>query len=282
LYGPHVFEEAVIDPIKTMSKDVLPRFLQSNDFLTMITNLTSCDPLPPASMIKLPPPKKHVLNNNHLEYFTLDREFTLVQMLIAEVLYHFFRVYLERFLCSENLLCVRMIDYFEELKSKDNHIEANEVAWTMYHFFIAPGSVYEVSIMYSDRKTLMETLAMPKAGMFSRVRSNSYIILEVNFVQFQASAEYRDLGRIMRTVKLNMIRAGNYGNLAPPPDAGCFPVMDILNTRSGSNDPAQRVIDYRRGSTDNPAKLGMFTCVGGSVDTSELGMFTFSAGSYTK
>jgi hypothetical protein len=28
LYGPHVFEEAVIDPIKTMSKDVLPRFLQ--------------------------------------------------------------------------------------------------------------------------------------------------------------------------------------------------------------------------------------------------------------
>jgi hypothetical protein len=134
--------------------------------------------------------------------------------------------------------------------------------------------------MYSDRKTLMETLAMPKAGMFNRVRATAYIVLEVNFVQFQTSPEYRDLGRIMRTVKLNMIRVGNYGNLEPPPDAGCFPIMDIL-TRSGSDDPAKRVIDYHRGSVD-PAKLGMFTCVGSSIDSTELGMFTFSAGSYTK
>jgi hypothetical protein len=49
LYGPNVFEEAVLDPIKTMRKDVLPRFLQSNDYLAMIENLASCDPLPPAS-----------------------------------------------------------------------------------------------------------------------------------------------------------------------------------------------------------------------------------------
>jgi hypothetical protein len=226
LYGPHVFEEAVIDPIKTMSKDVLPRFLQSNDFLAMINNLACCDPLPPASIMKLPPPKKNVLNNNPLEYFTLDRQFTLEQMLIAEVLYHFFRVYLEQFHCAENLLCVRMIDYFEELKGKKLDEEADEFAQDIYRYFVAPGSVYEISTMSKDRKNLMETLAVPKLGMFYKLRSSAYVVLEVNFIQFQGSDEYKELGKIMRTVKQNMV---NYAKLDSM-NGGCSAVTEILRT----------------------------------------------------
>jgi hypothetical protein len=248
LYGPLIFEESVIDPIKTMKKDVLPRFLRSNDFLAMINNLACCDPLPPASAMKLPPPKKNILNNNPLEYFTVDREFTLVQILIAEVLYHFFRVYLEQFHCAENLLCVRMIDFFEELKSKKLDEEADEFAQDIYRYFVAPGSAYEMSIMSKDRKNLMETLAVPKLGMFSRVRATAYVILEVNFVQFRDSDIYRELGRIMRTVKENMVNYAHSNSI----DAGCFSVMEILRFKSSS-------IETKSASPVNSKNLAFFT-----------------------
>jgi hypothetical protein len=248
LYGPHVFEESTVDPIKTMSKDVLPRFLRSNDFVAMINNLAFCDPLPPASSMKLTPPKKNLLNNNPLEYFTVDREFTLVQMLIAEVLFHFFRVYLEQLYCAENLLCVRMIDFFEELKSKNFDEEADEFAQDIYRYFVAAGSVYEISTMSKDRKNIMETLAVPKLGMFSRVRAAAYVVLEVNFVQFQGSGVYRELGRIMRTVKENMV---NYAQLNST-DAGCFSVMEILRSKSYS-------IDTKGASPVDSRNLDYFT-----------------------
>jgi hypothetical protein len=167
LYGPHVFEEAVLDPIKTMKKDVLPRFLQSNVFRAMIQSLASCDTLPPASNLSLPPPTKWVLRSNPVEYFIDGREFTLVQLLQGEVLYTNFRVFLERHICSENLICVRMIDYFEELKSAGDDKLADEFSWTIYQYFVAPGSAYEVCTMYSDRKTLMERLAVPRKGIYA-------------------------------------------------------------------------------------------------------------------
>jgi hypothetical protein len=63
LYGPHVFEEACLDPIDTMRRDLLPRFLQSYIFNTMIHSLASCNPLPPASNLNLPPPTKYVLRS---------------------------------------------------------------------------------------------------------------------------------------------------------------------------------------------------------------------------
>jgi hypothetical protein len=176
LYGPHVFEEAVLDPIKTMKKDVLPRFLQSNVFQSMILSLASCDPLPPASNLSLPPPIKYVLRSNPVEYFVDGREFTLPQLLQGEVLYTNFRVFLERNFCSENLVCVRMVDYFEELKSARDERLAEEQAWTIYQYFVAPGSAFEVCTMYSDRKTLMETLAMP-----SKACSLKFVLLHTPF-----------------------------------------------------------------------------------------------------
>mmetsp|Transcript_29453 Transcript_29453/g.28168 ORF Transcript_29453/g.28168 Transcript_29453/m.28168 type:complete len:410 (-) Transcript_29453:199-1428(-) len=244
LYGPHVFEEAVLDPIKTMRKDVLPRFFQSNDYDAMIFNLASCDPLPPASSIRQTPPRKHVLNNNPLEYFTVDRKFTLEQMLIAEVLYHFFRVYLERIHASENLLCVRMIDYYDELiKKTETKEEAGEIAWMIYQYFVAPGSAFEVSTMHADRKILMESLSMLKIGMFSRVRKTAYVVLEVNFVLFQGSKEYNELGLIMRTVKLNMVKAANYNSLtASGKLRDSF--FEILGSKSNDSDDSTNLTRF--------------------------------------
>jgi hypothetical protein len=235
LYGPFVFDEAVLDPIKTMKKDVLPRFLQSKDFRTMIDSVASCDPLPPASNLSLPPPTKYVLRSNPVEYFIDGREFTLVQLLQGEVLYTNFRVFLERNHCSENLICVRMIDYFEELKSKKDDLEADEFAWTIYQYFVAPGSCFEVCTMYSDRKNVMEALAVPRKGMFSKVRTSAYDVLKTNFSFFEKSDDYRALGKIMRFAKIKLDRIENTPPLEPV-DPGCFSVMEILRSRSSSMD----------------------------------------------
>ena len=61
LYGPEVFEEAWLDPIKTMRKDILPRFCRSPIFETMIQRLSSCDPPPPAIALHVPLPVRYSL-----------------------------------------------------------------------------------------------------------------------------------------------------------------------------------------------------------------------------
>jgi hypothetical protein len=204
LYGPKVFDEACLDPIKTMRRDLLPRFLRSDIFNIMISNLASCDPLPPACALIVPPPDKYVLRVNPVSYFTDDRAFTLVQLLQGEVLYTNFRRFLENNICSENAICVRMIDHFEELMSAGKTKEAEQQAWTVYQYFVAPGSTYEVSTHYLDRKDVMMGLAEPKRGMFKFVRQSAYFILKINFKLFETSVEYRGLGRIMRAAKIRL------------------------------------------------------------------------------
>ena len=61
LYGPEVFEVACLDPIKTMRKDILPRFCRSPIFETMIQRLSSCDPPPPAIALHVPLPVRYSL-----------------------------------------------------------------------------------------------------------------------------------------------------------------------------------------------------------------------------
>lgn len=58
-YGPKIFDEIIIDPIKTMKKDILPRFLVSFLYDRMIHNLLSCDPPPPSANMSVPPPSTY-------------------------------------------------------------------------------------------------------------------------------------------------------------------------------------------------------------------------------
>jgi hypothetical protein len=74
----------------------------------------------------------YIYRSNPVEYFTDERKFSLAQILQGEVLYTNFRIFLEKNVCSENLMCVRMIDYFEELKNAKDDKEANEHAWIIY------------------------------------------------------------------------------------------------------------------------------------------------------
>jgi hypothetical protein len=125
LYGPKVFDEAIIDSLKTLKRDLLPRFLRSILFDKMIDNLSDCDPLPSGSELVVPPPDKYVLRINPVSYFTDDRAFSLAQLLQGQVLYTNFRWFLEKNFCSENAISVRMIDHFEELMLAGNSLSVS-------------------------------------------------------------------------------------------------------------------------------------------------------------
>jgi hypothetical protein len=90
-------------------------------------------------------------------------------------------------MCAENLFCVRMIDNFEKLKSEGEDMRAEENAWIIYNFFVAPASAFEESTLTLDRKNLMKQLAQPKTGMFQKVRNSSYTVLKANFELFEKS-----------------------------------------------------------------------------------------------
>ena len=55
-YGPEVFEEATIDPLKTMRKDVLPRFLVSPYYRDLKIRLKIIAQLPLAESFSIDPP----------------------------------------------------------------------------------------------------------------------------------------------------------------------------------------------------------------------------------
>ena len=56
-YGPEVFEEATIDPLKTMRKDVLPRFLVSPYYRDLKIRLKAIGQLPLAESFSIDPPE---------------------------------------------------------------------------------------------------------------------------------------------------------------------------------------------------------------------------------
>jgi Regulator of G protein signaling domain len=208
LYGPEVFEEACLEPIKTMRKDILPRFLNSEIASRMVQNVASCEPKPPpASDLKVPPPDRNFLLEEILNCLQLDNEF-------------FF--FLKKSQTSENLICVRMIVIFEELMNKLDLRGAGMQAWKIYQYFVAPGSAYEVSIHHVYRKQIMLGMADPKQGMFQNLRRSANEILKVSFDSFTLTEQYRHLGLLMRNQKIELGDIQHCGAIDPYNSFGCF------------------------------------------------------------
>jgi hypothetical protein len=86
-------------------------------------------------------------------------------------------------------------------------------------------------------------------GMFSKVRSSAYDVLKINFKLFEKSADYRALGKIMRFAKINLERIENSPSLDPiNAGVGCFSVIDLLKSRSGSMDSTESDMERTRNS----------------------------------
>ena len=75
LYGREVFTEATIDPLKTVNKDVLPRFLVSGFYQDLDRRLKSIITLPAASDFSVKPPRSSAALKLNMNHDTLGRFF---------------------------------------------------------------------------------------------------------------------------------------------------------------------------------------------------------------
>lgn len=129
IYGPGVFDEALVDPKATLLKDILPRFVVSSTYEDMLYYLDKRKNLPSFKTLHLPPPeeamdtsaskKKHLRNMlsrllsdvDCIDYCSDD----LDNYFIDPMLYEALLKYLKRIVCSENLLCVRAINIYLQM-----------------------------------------------------------------------------------------------------------------------------------------------------------------------
>jgi Regulator of G protein signaling domain len=201
LYGPEVFAEMLLDPLKTMKKDILPRFLLSPVYREMHDRLESVKYLPSASALNVSPPDAD-MKVASLAQSDIDCNLSGLDAADAvedRLLYGEFLLYLRSIVSSENLLCLRSIFFFRELCAKSVSgsascsYEATERAWEIYKFFIAPGSAYEISLSSRRSKEVMQYLACPHEKMFEKVQKSALSALRVHWEQYKKSPQFSKL-----------------------------------------------------------------------------------------
>lgn len=201
IYGHEVFSEALLDPVKTIQRDIYPRFIHSEEFKQMKVCQVSIDPLPCSTKLKLPKP--HPIIFSRYDIRELERgnvSFTLNDLIEDRYLYIEFAKYLEQVVSAENLYCVRAIAIFKEaISSNDVRERTNsfELAWTVYKFFVAPGSAYEISIAYRLKKDLMRILANPTYNTFDDIEMSAMSALRIHFNNYLLTKEYARLHKIV-------------------------------------------------------------------------------------
>ena len=206
LYGPSIFDEACNIPILTMNKDVLPRYLVSDTMQNMVVRVASCEPVPPAKDLNVPPPENLLLHLCSVEAFPDTRCFTLDELIGSQHLYDSFLTFLQNISKEKanKLLCIRKIDIFEELMHMNCVKEATEEAWQIYRYYVAQGAAFEIPIPSLDRKYLMLSLAVPKKKMFSLLRTTAYLNIKADFEILVTTPEYKEFPKLMRDMKAEL------------------------------------------------------------------------------
>mmetsp|Transcript_20672 Transcript_20672/g.18820 ORF Transcript_20672/g.18820 Transcript_20672/m.18820 type:complete len:378 (-) Transcript_20672:428-1561(-) len=203
IYGPDVFVEACIDPVKTIRRDILPRFVQSSIYksfeelnkvdstLLTLNNETLA--------MLLPDNNRFTKNKNIIASLPNDYKFELHEVLDTGILFYEFLVYLRQSVCSENLLCVRMINIFEDLYDLNQINEAIKQAWRIYKTFIEADSTYEISLNHLCRKEIALKMAFPNQIMFETAKKSAYQALRNKFLTYQSSKQYDNLINVLKS-----------------------------------------------------------------------------------
>jgi hypothetical protein len=120
MYGPTIFDEALLDPFVTLRNDLMPRFLTSPLCREMNSRLAFCASLPDADSLLVDGPllMDSPFVRSTPEDFPPTRLFELNEMISDPFLYAQFLAHLRSHYCPENLLCVRKILEYEELYTR--------------------------------------------------------------------------------------------------------------------------------------------------------------------
>jgi hypothetical protein len=235
LYGGSVFEETLLDPIKTLRKDTLPRFLVSPIYKNMQRRLSTMIPLPKASDLDLPLPTKVLTAKWDDDKITNENlyQISMIDMLHDRLLYTKLLAHCKSTFTDENLLCARAVEVFKYHFTNEKCSEAGiDMAWLIFRFFGAPGSVFEVSLSHRRKKELMLNLANPKIDMFDRMQDSAIQMLRANWCSFARSAEFEGLPSQILVVKREMDQDENKRVRAPLRKTNSF-VQFVNATSSG-------------------------------------------------
>jgi hypothetical protein len=216
VYGPDVYDEATLDPHKTIRRDIMPRFLASQYFVELEMRAESMQQKPTAASLSVDPPTSITIAEE-VSSGMRSPDLSLNEFLIDKILYNIFLQYLQSIVSSENLLCIMMIKQFEEAVRIGQKLKVNDLAWAIYLYFVSPGSVFEVSVAHRQRREIMYGLAQPFLGMFKAPESTSMSALQENFRSFKASDSYRKLQSSIHS----LVEAEKTGSLTSKSPALC-------------------------------------------------------------
>ena len=203
-----VFDVALKDPIKTMRKDIGPRFTSSKLFTELIQReeqYGSND-----SLEAVLPPKSTILD---FDFPDNRNSFTITEFVCDKYLYAAIKEYLDKRFSAENLLCLREIHNFVEAFDLANETVTQKLAWSIYRNFIALKSPHEVSCSSIIRKQIMHHLAKPLKNTFDSVKAGCMEILHHDCAAFQESSDFEAVVNLMKTEKKKKEGSGRFGRV---------------------------------------------------------------------
>ena len=188
-----MFAETCLDPIKTLCRDIMPRFLKSDLCSAFKARRKECREQPNALELVVPPPAVD-LRGYSAEDRVVTKRFALADLLKEGFLYGEFLLFLQGRVCAENLLCYRLVICFEEVLSKKNYEAADHLAWTIYRYFVALGAPFEISCHPLDRCDVMRHLAKPTPDIFNAVKRSALEQLSAYLTLYSKTPTYKELG----------------------------------------------------------------------------------------
>ena len=213
LYGPHVFDETLIDPVKTLNTDVRPRFLTSPHYNMMKWRLSSIYPLPTRNDFHVILPRKSACMEWPENRLTLEnlRSVPMVDLFQDRILYDEFLKYSKKIYADENVYFCRRIQIFrtmcaatdlallEQGKMSD---EANDQAWFIFRYFIIPDSVFAVSgVMPLRMKGIMRDLAHPHPKMFEHEQLEMHRFIQNQYINFSFTKEFENIPFMIKNMQ---------------------------------------------------------------------------------
>ena len=190
-----VFEVALNDPIKTMRKDIGPRFIASTLFAELIQREEQNGNS--KSLVAIEPPKSTIVDLD----FDDGKTFTITEFVSDKYLYAAIKEQLDKRFSAENLLCLREIHNFEEAFDLANDALTQKLSWSIYRNFIALKSPHEVSCSSFIRKQIMHHLAKPQKDTFENIKTGCMEILNQDCTAFQESPDFTAVLKLMKTEK---------------------------------------------------------------------------------
>ena len=224
IYGPRVFDETLIDPQKTLGRDILPRFVNSPVYQDMRKRLSGLLDLPDGSTLEAPSPEISRITPARCAFLNIS---TAME---DRLVYDELLAYMQSLYASENILATRMIrvyramwnndhigihgigvsskrplgsfsaasaasataaaastTVFKSVKTAEDIQAMNDFSWHVYNYFIAPGSAFEVCISIRQSKDIMWKLAIPTADMFDKAELSALVTLRDHFNAFKRS-----------------------------------------------------------------------------------------------